>query len=206
MTPASDLFGGNVPPGFHYREDFLTEVEERALVDALSAIEFANFEMRGVVARRRVAFFGESYGREAAGPMPEFLLRLREKVAVWAGVDANAFVMSLINEYQPGAPIGWHRDAPQYGIVAGVSLLSACQMKFRPYRSPAPRPSTRESGVGIGDLHIEPNAKPVRRATHEILLARRSVYLMTDESRNLYEHHIPPVEQLRYSITFRARR
>ena len=58
---------------------------------------------------------------------------VREKVAAWANVKADAFVMALINEYRPGAPIGWHRDAPQYDIIAGMSLLSSCRMKFRPY-------------------------------------------------------------------------
>jgi len=32
----------------------------------------------------------------------------------------------------------------------------------------------------------------------------RSAYLMTDQSRNAYEHHIPAVTTLRYSITFRS--
>jgi len=49
-----------------------------------------------------------------------------------AGVHAEAFPMALINEYRPGSPIGWHRDAPQYGIFAGISLLAKCRMTFRP--------------------------------------------------------------------------
>jgi len=69
--------------------------------------------MRGVVARRRVAFFGQSYDRMTAGPLPSFLLPLRAGVAQWAGVEADAFAMALINEYRPGSPIGWHRDAPE---------------------------------------------------------------------------------------------
>ena len=43
-------------------------------------------------------------------------------------------------------------------------------------------------------------------ATHEIALDPRSAYLMTGESRQAYEHHIPPVAQLRYSMTFRTLR
>ncbi len=146
--------------------------------------------MRGVVARRRVAFFGESYDREEARPLPEFLLPLRARIAGWAGVDADAFAMALINEYRAGAPIGWHRDAPQYETVAGVSLVSACRMKFRPYRSPA----------------VVAPAGMRRMATHELLLEPRSAYLMTGESRSGYEHHIPAVNELRYSITFRTLR
>jgi alkylated DNA repair dioxygenase AlkB len=184
------LFAPDLPQGFDYREDFISAAQEQTLLDAIGEVAFAEFKMRGVVARRRVAFFGESYDRAEARPMPDFLLPLRATIADWAGVDAAAFAMALINEYQPGAPIGWHRDAPQYELVAGVSLLSACRMKFRPYRSPASAPPA-----------------PVRRAaTHEIVLDRRSAYLMTAESRNAYEHHIPPVGQLRYSVTFRTLR
>jgi alkylated DNA repair dioxygenase AlkB len=73
-----------------------------------------------------------------------------------------------------------------------VSLLSACRMRFRPYVSPAAATDA---------------TRMVRRtATHEIRLARRSAYLMTGESRTGYEHHIPPVSEPRYSITFRTLR
>jgi len=188
MPASPGLFAPHLPSGFHYREDFITEADERLLVDAMASIEFTTFEMRGVVARRRVAFFGESYDRAAAGPIPAFLLPVRRDIAAWAGVGAESFAMALINEYRPGTPIGWHRDAPQYDIVAGLSLLSTCRMKFRPYRPPR-------------------TATPERRvATHELLLARRSAYLMTGPSRTAYEHHVPPVTEHRYSITFRTLR
>jgi alkylated DNA repair dioxygenase AlkB len=187
------LFDADVPPGFHYRHDFISADEEAQLADQIGRVEFSNFEMRGFVARRRVAFFGGSYDQGAApvSPMPEFLVPLRVRIAEWANVGAEAFVMALINEYAAGAPIGWHRDAPQYGIVSGVSLLSSCRMKFRPYVPPRAHAATDRGR---------------RTATHEIVLERRSAYLMTGESRNAYEHHIPVVSALRYSITFRTRR
>jgi alkylated DNA repair dioxygenase AlkB len=190
LTP---LFDSAVPPGFHYAREFVGRDEEAGLVDAIGRVEFATFEMRGAVARRRVAFFGRSYDAAGAAtpPLPDFLLPLRHKVAAWAGLDPAAFEMALINEYPPGAPIGWHRDAPQYDIVAGVSLLSPCRMRFRPYVRPhvaGPEPARR------------------RTATHEIVLERRSAYVLTGPSRTAYEHHIPPVDALRYSITFRTLR
>src|SRR4029453_18473828 len=91
----------HTPDGFHYRDDFITGDEEAALVQEIAGVEFSTFEMRGVVARRRVAFFGRAYdaGRAATGPLPAFLLPLRNKVAVWAGADGHSFVMALINEY-----------------------------------------------------------------------------------------------------------
>jgi hypothetical protein len=190
MASAPTLFGPDLPRGFAYRPDFIGDAEETALLDGIATIAFSDFAMRGVVARRRVAFFGQSYEQEEARPLPEFLFPLRARIADWAGVEADAFAMTLVNEYPPGAPIGWHRDAPQYDIVAGVSLLSACRMTFRPYRSPS---STREPGAR-------------RSATHAIVLERRSAYLMTQDSRTSYEHHIPPVAQLRYSVTFRTLR
>lgn len=184
------MFEADVPDGFRYVPGFLTADDEARLAGDIARVEFSAFEMRGVVARRRVAFFGRTYDSGAAStpPIPDFLLPLRDRIAAFAGVDADAFAMSLINEYPPGAPIGWHRDAPQYGIVAGVSLLSSCRMKFRPYIRPGTPPSS--SGK--------------RTATHEITLERRSAYLMAGESRTGYEHHIPAVSALRYSITFRT--
>ena len=181
-----------VPDGFRYRADFLTGDQESALAQEMSRVTFSTFEMRGVVARRRVAFFGRAYDASAPAPppIPEFLLPLREAIAAWADVDPPAFAMALINEYPAGAPIGWHRDAPQYDVVAGVSLLSSCRMRFRPYARP--------------DAAVAGNQR--RTATHEILLERRSAYLMTGSSRSAYEHHIPAVTALRYSITFRTLR
>ena len=131
MAGSPRLFEQDLPPGFHYRHDFITEADERILLDAIVGVTFANFEMRGVVARRRVAFFGQSYDRGPSEPLPAFLLPLRATVAQWAGVDADAFAMALINEYRPGSPIGWHRDAPQFGTVIGMSLLGACRMRFQ---------------------------------------------------------------------------
>lgn len=191
MEPS--LFDSDVPDGFVYRPDFISSDEEAQLVNAIAQVEFSGFEMRGVVARRRVAFFGSSYdaGRAQTLPLPGFLLPLREGAAAFARVDADAFAMALINEYPPGAPIGWHRDAPQYDIVFGVSLLSSCRMMLRPYVSP----SAQRAADGRR-----------RRATHQITLERRSAYLIAGQSRTKYEHHIPAVAELRYSITFRTLR
>ena len=186
------LFEPDLPPGFAYRDGFITREEESSLVGTIGAIEFDTFEMRGVVARRRVKFYGRSYDLAPgpADPIPPFLFPVRDRLAEWAAVAPAAFAMALINEYRAGAPIGWHRDAPQYGITAGVSLLSACRMKLRPYVSPK-----EQAG----------RTTP-RRSTHEIELRPRSAYLITGIARQEFEHGIPAVEELRYSITFRTLR
>ena len=125
-----------------------------------------------------------------APPIPDFLFPVRDRLAAWAGVDPNGFAMALINEYRPGTPIGWHRDAPQYDIIAGVSLLSSCRMRLRPYVPPS-------HAAGQGKRRV---------TTHEIELLPRSAYVIRGEARSAYEHSIPAVTSLRYSITLRTLR
>ena len=172
------------PKGFEYEKDFLSEDEERALLAAIESLEFRTFEMRGQVARRRVAHFGYSYGYEswkvtAGEPLPHFLLPLRDRVAPFLGVAPEEIVEALVTEYTPGAGIGWHRDAPVFGVVAGISLLADCDFRLR-------------RGEGPDAEHV-----PLR-------VARRSVYKLTDEARWGWQHSIPPMKDLRYSITFRT--
>lgn len=186
------MFPPDVPDGLRYQDDYLSSDEEAELLTRIREIQFSDFEMHGVVAKRRVAFFGQTYdASRPAAPIPDFLLALTPRLSNWAGVLPDAFAMALINEYPAGAPIGWHRDAPQYGVIAGLSLLSSCRMRLRPYISPSA---------------LQPRARTPRRATHELLLLPRSCYVLAGDARRAYEHSIPPVAALRYSITFRTLR
>ena len=193
--PQASLFSEpRYPPGFDYRPDFLTRAEERALLDDISQLEFANVEMRGVVARRRTVHFGWTYGyyarrAEPGPPLPAFLLPYRHRMGEWANVEPALFAEALVTEYPTGAPIGWHRDAPQFGdIIGGISLGVSARMKFRPYVLPSELKKTR------------------REMTHEVELEPRSAYLIADVARREFEHSIPPVASRRYSITFRTLR
>ncbi len=93
-------------------------------------------------------------------------------------------VQVLIQRYPPGAPIGWHRDSPAFQLVVGVSLLSEARMRFR--HGP---PDDRETWE-----------------TWDVLLEPGSAYVLSDEVRWDWEHHVPPAKKLRYSITFRSLR
>jgi alkylated DNA repair protein (DNA oxidative demethylase) len=190
------LFAPAVPAGFAYRDDFISPAEERALLHAIESLPFSQVVMRGAVAKRRIAHFGWTYGyyarRSTPGPpLPEFLLPVRERFAEWAGIPAELLAEALVTEYPPDATIGWHRDAPVFGdVVGGLSLRSACRMKFRPYVSPS----------AVRDVDGP------RRTTHEIVLAPRSAYLMTGVARHGFEHSIPALTATRYSITLRTLR
>lgn len=144
------------------------------------------FDFHGHLANRLVVGFGLRYDydrREVveAPPIPDFLQPLREKVAAFASQPPEAFAQVLINEYRPGAGIGWHRDKSHFEDVAGVSLLAPCSFRLR-----------RKAGSGWD------------RQT--IVVKPRSAYLMTGPSRTEWEHSIPPLAEQRYSITLRTLR
>ncbi len=85
----------------------------------------------------------------------------------------------LILEYSAHATIGWHRDKAVFGDVIGISLLSPCRFRLR-----------RKVGS--------------RWERASLTLAPRSAYLLRGPSRTEWEHSIPAVDALRYSITFRS--
>jgi len=186
--PAGDLFDAPpLPPGLAYRADFLTVSEEAALLRAFEALPFREAKFQQYTARRRVVRFGLNY--EAQGhewvegqPLPPWLDDVRQHVAAVSRMSATDFIHALVTEYRPGTPIGWHRDKPEYGKVVGVSLASACRMRFRPYDN-----------------------QRDRDAVIAVTLAPRSMYTMADEIRWAWQHSIPAVKTLRYSITFRTR-
>jgi alkylated DNA repair dioxygenase AlkB len=175
------------PEGLTYRAELLSGAEERALFDRLARMEFDEIRMHGVVAKRTARHFGVDYDYErrapvtAADPVPDWLEPVRQRAAALAGVEPAELVEILVQRYPPGAQIGWHRDAPAFGIVVGVSLLAPARMRFR-----------RDKG-GV-------------RRTFELVLEPRSGYVLAGESRTAWQHHIPPTKELRYSITFRTLR
>jgi alkylated DNA repair dioxygenase AlkB len=184
-----------MPDGFVYQPEFISPAEENELVRGIERLEFAEIRMHGVVAKRRTVQFGKEYGFETfkltdAPPIPAFLQPLRARVGDLAGVAGEQFEEALVTEYRAGAQIGWHRDAPSFDTVVGVSLLADCTMHFRPWPVVA-------GAAGRGGK----SAKPLRQ-----VLAARSAYVLRGSVRTQWQHHIPPTKALRYSITFRTLR
>lgn len=183
-----DLFSdaAATPEGLRYSEGFLSEPEQASLMQALDGLSYRPFEFRGVLAKRHVAYFGLSYdfgaGRlAAADPIPAFLLPVRDRAAAFADLAPADLPHVLVNRYEPGAPIGWHRDRPQFADVVGVSLGAPGTFRMR----------RRE-------------ANGWRRFT--MTVAPGSVYLLRGAARSEWEHSLPPSGGLRYSITFRSLR
>jgi hypothetical protein len=102
----------------------------------LSTLELKPFKFHGYLGNRRVTSFGLRYDYsrrqvEAAHGFPSFMAELRNKVAEFSGRHVEDFQQGGVNEYPPGAGIGWHKDKPQFGVIVGVSLLSSATMRFR---------------------------------------------------------------------------
>ena len=189
MSAQAELFeeGSRLPSGLLHQPGFLSRDEEATLLEGIRSLELREAAYKEYTAKRRVASFGAGYDFDAneltpAPVMAPFLLPLREKVAAWAGVAAEEFGYALVSEYQPGTQLGWHRDVPQFEMVAGVSLAGSARMRFRRF---PPRP---RAGILVLDL------------------GPRSAYLLREEARWGWQHSIAPTPELRYSITFRTRR
>ena len=181
------LIPGDLPDGFVYQPDFISAEEERRLVAKIEQLSFAPIKMHGVVAKRRAAHFGHGYEYESGriGPgaeMPDFFLPLRARVGEFARRDAKDFAELLVTDYPPGAGIGWHRDAPAFDIVVGVSLLSECTMQLRAWP-------------------VEKGERPLR-----MVLEPRSAYILRGPSRTRWQHHIASTKNRRFSLTFRTLR
>jgi len=176
-----------LPEGFAYRPDVISIDEETRLLAELAPLPFKEFQFQGFEGKRRVVSFGWRYDFNEhkvlpADPIPEFLREVCRRIQQVSGFDFRDLQQVLVTQYAPGAPIGWHKDRPVFGNVMGLSLGSACTFRLR-----------KREGDGKWQrvsLRLEP----------------RSAYLLSGPARWTWEHSIPPVDALRYSITFRNRR
>lgn len=175
------------PPGFWYTPDFLTETEEAQLLAAVGRLHLNPFLFQGYEAKRRVASFGQDWSFEKrelkkGKDFPVDFAWLVEKVARNLLLEPAAFAELLVTEYPVGSVINWHRDAPPFDLIAGVSLAADCTFKLRPHDK----------------------ARQTRKTTVLVPVRRRSLYVMQNEARSDWQHSIAPVHSLRYSVTLRT--
>ena len=175
---------GLLPEGFRYEEELISEADEAALAKSLATLDLKPFEFHGHLGNRRVTSFGLRYDYarravKATDGFPDFVADLRNKVAKFAGRKVDEFQQGAVNEYPPGAGIGWHKDKPQFGVIVGVSLLAPTTIRFRRVE-------------GTDWIRASQRLEP------------RSIYILEGEARTAWEHSVPPVDALRYSLTFRT--
>ena len=172
------------PEGLVLRPELLTAAEEAELLERLDALRFDPIVMHGQAARRTARHYGLGYDYESRAPqpgepIPDWLEPVRRRAAGLAGEAPEALVEILVQRYPPGATIGWHRDAPAFGTVIGVSLGGSSRLRFQ-------------------------RGKGERRRVWEVTLEPRSGYVLAGEARRSWQHSIPPTKELRHSITFRT--
>ena len=184
----------NLPEGMNYRAQLISGVQEQALLDNVRQLPFKEFEFHGYKGKRRTVSFGWQYefsgrgGLQKANDIPQFILPLRTVVAEFAQIDPEYLQHVLVIEYGPGAGIGWHRDKAVFGDVIGVSLFSPCVIRFRK--------------KVVTTAASTPNRTTWQRV--KLLAEPRSAYHLTGPVRYEWQHSIPGVTELRYSITFRS--
>jgi alkylated DNA repair dioxygenase AlkB len=176
-----------LPEGFSYHGSFLSLDEEQQLLQFIQNIELHPMIFQGFEAKRKVASFGLDYSFDSrrlrkGKEIPLELNWLLTKVANYKSIAVDAIAELLITEYPAGSVINWHRDAPPFDIIVGISLLSDCVFKLRPHDK----------------------VKQTRNATVSLPIERRSLYVLSGNSRSEWQHSIAPVKEVRYSITLRT--
>jgi alkylated DNA repair dioxygenase AlkB len=177
------------PEGFAYTPDFITKDEEMELYKEIQKIELRNFNFQGFTANRKVASFGYDYSFDNGSitkgkDIPTSFDFLIKKVSTKLSIEPGAFAELLVTEYPAGSVINWHRDAPPFDVIAGISLLSDCNFRLRP----------------------QDKAKQTKAFVISFPVTRRSLYIISGVARSNWQHSITPVKQTRYSITLRTLR
>lgn len=159
--------------------DFLSQEHEAMLLDELDRDELWDTGPASTRASRRTQHFGHDYdyalqgadARVAPRPLPPLIAHIAERVHAAVGPDTPPFDQVTLQEYLPAAGIPPHIDTVwAFGdVLASVSLLSGCVMRFRPVFGVVANPDA------YADLWMPP----------------RSLLLMTGSARYSHTHSIP---------------
>jgi len=176
-----------LPEGFYYYPDFINQVEEQQLLSAIQQIELHAMEFHQYTAKRKVASFGYDYNFSSRQltkgvEIPVSFNWVIDRAAKQLMIDPDQIAELLVTEYPVGSVINWHRDAPPFESIAGISLGADCIFKLRPYDKSL---QSRKSIISL----------PVRQ---------RSLYIMQGPARTEWEHSTAPVTDVRYSVTLRT--
>eukprot|EP01060_Flectonema_neradi_P028184 TRINITY_DN3790_c2_g1_i1.p1 TRINITY_DN3790_c2_g1~~TRINITY_DN3790_c2_g1_i1.p1 ORF type:complete len:323 (+),score=84.39 TRINITY_DN3790_c2_g1_i1:46-1014(+) len=191
---------GEMPIGLSLIEDFITESEEKALLDFFNNQEWSD------ALSRRTQQWGYAFDYEEmtvvreAKPIPSILSNIIQRMASIKESSSekpseNRYpflpkpVQIIVNEYRSGQGIHPHVDRNCFGpIVASLGLGSTCSMQF-----------DKVGSEGVGVVHdFSRSFSPTRisevktsDAAKSIFFKNRSLVLMTDDARTRWTHHIP---------------
>ena len=177
----------DLPEGFSYRQNFITAAEEVYLLKEIEQLDLQQMKFHEYEAKRKVMSFGKGWSfteqrLKDGNPIPAAFDFLVDRIAAHLTISKETIAQFLVTEYPVDAVINWHRDAPPFETIVGVSLLSDCIFKLRPHDK----------------------AKQTRATTIALPVHRRSMYMMTGNAKTAWQHSTAPVKEVRYSLTFRT--
>ncbi|RKP18753.1 alkylated DNA repair protein [Rozella allomycis CSF55] len=161
-------------PGLRYFKNFITEDEEKYILDYIDGNPWTG---RGMGANPQMKRLTQHYGytfsyqnrcvdnNSKALEIPKFCDTMFPRMKEYGlPLSSEPFNMVIVNEYLPGQGIMPHVDAPIFGkCIASLSLLSPCVMKF-------------ERVDKLDDFRI--------------MLEPRSLIVMQGDARYIYKHSI----------------
>lgn len=170
------------PHGLKLAYEVISPAEEAALIAQIEASGLTYYSYDAENPRSSTSYGWEYDFRNdtflPCAPMPEAFRPIADMAAAFAGLAPGSFAECLLNRYEPGAIIQSHVDKPVWEHVIGISLGSAVTMQLR-----------RETADGYEYAPVE--------------LLPRSMYLLSDDARHIWQHSLPPMAGTRWSITFR---
>ena len=169
------------PEGLRYAADFVSPAYRTGTYSRIRTLPLQPFQFGQFEGKRRVASFGFRYDYDLrqlqrAEPIPAWLAEIVANVETFGG-PATRIQQVLCTEYDIGVGIGWHRDKPHFDKIFGLSLGSACKLRFR-----------RPAGKSWERFTLD--AEP------------RSLYMMSGASRQIWEHSIPPLRRRGIQLHF----
>jgi alkylated DNA repair dioxygenase AlkB len=119
------------PEGLRFAADFISPAIEQKLILEVRGLPLQPFQFGQFEGKRRVASFGFRYDYalrqlQGADPIPSWLVEIVAEVEKFAGPGVR-IQQVLCTE----SAIGWHRDEPHFDKIFGLSLGSACKLRFR---------------------------------------------------------------------------
>jgi alkylated DNA repair dioxygenase AlkB len=176
-------------PGLFYYPNFLTEMEEKEILDFLNTNPDW-FLVSSSPQSRQVLHYGYAYNYvrkgtlERAAEFPDLMVRLKDKIRTQHPLQTEFLLnQCIINQYQPGQGIQAHIDSPLFtNYICCVSVGSGASIDFA------------KDG-----------------ATKSLYLEPRSLYIMSDEARYQWTHGMKACKSdtgikrgTRFSLTFRT--